>query len=81
MNEVENWYDNVYDEWARLDRHRLEFDITKRYMDEYIKGETLKIFDIGGGPGRYSFYLAEKGHKVSLLDLSRKNIEVAKSKI
>lgn len=80
MNEIENWYDNVYDEWGRLGRHKIEFDITKRYLDKYIIGKNLKIFDIGGGTGRYSIYLAEKGHKVSLLDLSSKNIEVAKAK-
>ncbi|MCF6465538.1 class I SAM-dependent methyltransferase [Clostridium sp. Cult2] len=80
MNKVEHWYDNEYDEWERLERHKIEFDITKRYLDEYIIGENLEIFDIGGGPGRYSIYLAEKGHKVSLLDLSKRNIEVAKKK-
>lgn len=80
MSEIENWYDNVYDEWDRLERHRIEFDITKRYLDKYITGEGLEVFDIGGGPGRYAFYLANKGHKVSLLDLSSKNIAVAKEK-
>lgn len=80
MNEIESWYDNKYDEWNRLQRHKIEFDITKRYLDKYITGESLEVFDIGGGPGRYAFYLAEKGHKVSLLDLSNKNIEVAKEK-
>lgn len=80
MKEIELWYDEKYDEWERLERHKIEFDITKRYMDEYIVGENLKIFDIGGGPGRYSIYLAEKGHRVSLLDLSKRNIEVAKEK-
>jgi len=80
MNKVEHWYDNEYDEWERLERHKIEFDITKRYLDEYIIGENLEIFDIGSGPGRYSIYLAEKGHKVSLLDLSKRNIEVAKKK-
>ena len=77
---VQKFYDETYDEWERLDRHKIEFDITKRYLDEYIVGENLEIFDIGGGPGRYSIYLAEKGHKVTLLDLSKKNIEVAKEK-
>lgn len=48
MNEIEKWYDEVYDEWTRLDRHRVEFDITKRYLDHYLKGDKLKIFDIGG---------------------------------
>lgn len=78
MNEIERWYDNEYDEWERLERHKIEFDITKRYLDEYLSGENLEIFDIGGAPGRYSIYLTEKGHKVSLLDLSKHNIEVAK---
>lgn len=80
MNKIEHWYNEEYDEWERLEGHKIEFDITKRYLDKYICGENLKIFDIGGGPGRYSIYLAEKGHKVSLLDLSKRNIEVAKEK-
>jgi S-adenosylmethionine-dependent methyltransferase len=80
VDEIERWYDSEYDEWQRLDRHKIEFDITKRYMDEFIKGENLQIIDIGGGPGRYAIYLAEKGHKVTLLDLSNRNIEVAKRK-
>lgn len=80
MDKVENWYDEKYDEWERLERHKIEFDITKRYLDEYLGKESLEIFDIGGGPGRYSIYLAEKGHRVSLLDLSKRNIEVAKEK-
>lgn len=80
MKEIELWYDEKYDEWERLERHKIEFDITRRYMDKYIIGENLKIFDIGGGPGRYSIYLEEKGHRVSLLDLSKRNIELAKEK-
>lgn len=80
MNKVEEWYDSKYDEWKRLERHKIEFDITKRYLDEYLNGDNLEIFDIGGGPGRYALYLAEKGHKVTLLDLSKRNIEVAKEK-
>lgn len=80
MNEIECWYDTEYDEWERLERHKIEFDITKRFLDDFIKEENLEIFDIGGGPGRYAMYLAERGHKVTLLDLSKKNIEVAKRK-
>lgn len=80
MNEIENWYDNEYEEWNRLDRHKIEFEITKRYLDKYITKPESKIFDIGGGPGRYSIYLAQQGHKVTLLDLSGKNIEIAKEK-
>ena len=80
MNEIENWYDNEYEEWDRLERHKIEFEITKKYLDKYITQPESKIFDIGGGPGRYAIYLAKQGHKVTLLDLSDKNIEVAKEK-
>jgi S-adenosylmethionine-dependent methyltransferase len=80
MNEIEYWYDTEYDEWERLEHHKIEFDITIRFLDDFIKGENLDIFDIGGGPGRYSMYLRERGHKVTLLDLSKKNIEVARRK-
>lgn len=80
MNEIEHWYDEVYDEWTRLERHKIEFDITKRYLDECITGKELDIFDIGGGPGRYSIYLSQKGHSVTLLDLSKRNIDIAKEK-
>ena len=64
MSEIEEWYDKKYDEWERLEQHKIEFDISKRYLDNYIIGDNLEVFDIGGGPGRYSIYLAEKGHKI-----------------
>ncbi|MDF2589439.1 MAG: Methyltransferase type 11 [Anaerocolumna sp.] len=80
MNEIEDWYDNVYNEWTRLDRHKVEYEITRRYMDQYIVGNNLEIFDIGGGPGRYAIYLAMKGHDVTLLDLSGNHIKIAQEK-
>lgn len=80
MSEIEKWYDEEYEEWERLDRHRVEFDITKRIMDRFIPDKPMEIIDIGGGPGRYSIYLAQKGHRVTLLDLSSKHIRIAKEK-
>lgn len=80
MNKVEKYYDFEYDEWLRLERHKIEFDITKRHLDEIITKPHSKIFDCGGGPGRYSIYLSQKGHDVTLLDLSSKHIEIAKAK-
>ena len=41
MKEVERWYDESYDEWDRLENHIVEFDITKRYLDKYIIGDSL----------------------------------------
>ena len=56
MEKVGRYYDREYDEWSRLERHKIEFDITKRYLDEYVSGTNLKVFDIGGGPGRYAVW-------------------------
>ena len=78
-NEVERFYDDEYEEWDRLEWHTPEFEVTKkRYMEEYIPNDTpQKILDIGGGSGRYSIFLAQKGHDVTLFDLSGKNIRQA----
>lgn len=78
MGKIENYYDE-YDEWSRLERHKVEFEVTKKYFDKYIPHNS-KVLDIGGGPGRYSIYLASKGCKVTLLDLTKKHIEIAKEK-
>jgi 2-polyprenyl-3-methyl-5-hydroxy-6-metoxy-1,4-benzoquinol methylase len=77
---IEEFYNKHVDiEWGRLDRHPLEFEITKKHINE-ILGKNQLILDIGGGPGRYSFHYASLGHKVTLIDLSPANIEFAKSK-
>jgi 2-polyprenyl-3-methyl-5-hydroxy-6-metoxy-1,4-benzoquinol methylase len=82
MNEVDivkKFYDeNTEMEWNRLSGFKYEFEITKIMLEKYMnKGNVL---DIGGGPGRYSFYLASIGHDVTLIDLSKNNIEFAKHK-
>jgi len=74
---VKQYYDeNAEKEWERLANHPFEFAITIAIMDRFIKpGDT--ILDIGGGPGRYAIYYAQKGCKVTLIDLSQSNIHIA----
>lgn len=76
MNEIERFYDEEYEEWERLAFHQPEFEVTKRYMQKYIT-RPCKVLDIGGGPGRYSIFLAQQGHEVTLVDLSGKHIRQA----
>ncbi|MGE5580200.1 MAG: class I SAM-dependent methyltransferase [Bacillota bacterium] len=77
---VESFYDSSAQyEWDRMDRHRMEFHATLRAMREFTPPRST-ILDVGGGPGRYSIELAKAGHKVTLLDLSSKNVEMAKQK-
>lgn len=74
--EIRDYYNaNVKEEWSRI-AGRPEFLITCRYLDRYIRpGDS--VLDIGGGPGRYSLYLSEKGCDVTLLDLSEENVKFA----
>lgn len=79
---IEKFYDQyVYQEWTRRDRHPLEFIIIEHYLKKFLFLENFKIADIGGGPGRYAVTLAQWGHTVSLIDLSKANIDFARSKV
>ena len=78
-NEIERFYDERTEEWERLAWHLPEFEVTKRYLLEYL-GSNQAVLDVGGGPGRYSIFLAQQGHDVTLLDLSGKNIRTAINK-
>lgn len=69
---------NAQKEWERLGGFSFEFEIAKRYLEKFMRGKT--VLDIGGGPGRYSVYLAELGYDVTLVDLSEGNVELAKRK-
>jgi len=80
IDNVREYYNqNPQIEWDRLEGRKPEFEITMRYLKEYLKPNS-KILDVGGGPGRYAFALTELGHRVTLFDLSEKNIEFAINK-
>ena len=77
---IKTHYDSepVY-EWERTHDNTIEYIITAKMLGRYIKpGE--KVLDIGGGPGRYSTWLAGMGCDVTLFDLSEGNIKFAKAK-
>jgi S-adenosylmethionine-dependent methyltransferase len=83
MSSVENvrrFYDETVNyEWRRLDRHQVEFELSKRYMNRYIKPHDC-VLDLGGGPGKYSLYLSQRSCHVTLADLSQKNVDFALNK-
>ncbi|WP_069649942.1 class I SAM-dependent methyltransferase [Caloranaerobacter ferrireducens] len=59
---------------------KIEFERTKDIISRYLSKEKLVIYDIGGGAGTYSRWLAKLGHEVHLFDLSPKLVEIAKEK-
>ena len=78
--DVRAYYADAQLEWDRLaDDFAHEKYITIHMMDRFLPAEG-SILDIGGGPGHYSIHYAGKGHKVTLIDLSSENIELAKEK-
>lgn len=70
-------------EWERLDRdfyHRLEFEGTAEYLDRHLPGSG-RVLDVGGGAGRYAVWLAERGYDVTMVDLSGRQVEIAREKV
>ena len=81
IDRLSTFYEN-YDEDGRLTRdnvHLVEWLTTIRYLNRLLLPNS-KILDACAGAGRYSFYLAEKGHRVTACDLVEHNVSIIKSK-
>lgn len=71
------------DEWERLGTGldgRLEFEATTELLTEYLP-PSGRILDAGGGAGRYSIWLARQGYDVTMVDLSRGQLSVARERV
>lgn len=89
-NDVQAFYDAYgIREWDRLDRdffHRLEWEGTveqlEARLDDPAGGPGRRhVLDVGGGPGRYSIWLAERGYDVTLVELSQTQRELAREQL
>jgi len=78
FSEIENFYQNEYDENNRMVRNPIEFIRCKEIISRFLKNEEMEIADIGGATGVFSYWLQEQGHKVHLLDYTENHIEKAK---
>ena len=78
INEVYEFYNNGA-EIDRLERGLgiVEFYRSKEIISQYIT-EKSTIYDIGGGIGKYSEWLAKQGHDVTLIELAPTAVEHAK---
>ncbi len=81
FEKIKNYY-HEFDEQGRLskDEGRLEYEISLKIICDYITPNS-KILDLGGGAGRYSIELAQRGYNVVLADLSPKLLAQAKTYI
>lgn len=74
---------DFYNNGAEIDRLEqglgaVEFYRSKEIISGYIKEKSV-IYDIGGGIGKYSDWLAGMGHDVTLIELAPKAVEYAKA--
>lgn len=71
MDLVRSYYDTrAAAEWDRLERHRTEYALTRRVLEDYLPKAPAELLDCGGGPGRYAIELTRRGYGVTLFDLS-----------
>ncbi len=70
-------------EWERLERPHdgaVEYLVTIDALERHLPPNS-QVLDIGGGPGRYAIALAQRGHLVTLADLSPELVSLARDKI
>ncbi|OBT72184.1 hypothetical protein VF21_10535 [Pseudogymnoascus sp. 05NY08] len=80
---VAGWYNANADlEHNRLIDNRLEFAISLHIIQQSLSSllptGPKRILDLGGGTGRYAVELAKQGHNVTLVDISRAELDQAK---
>ncbi len=77
---LQEYYNSGYEKTRLIsdNAHRIEFLTTVRYLDEILPNNS-KVLDCCAGGGIYSYYLAEKGFKVTAADLSDDNVEIIKA--
>jgi SAM-dependent methyltransferase len=70
-------------EWDRLGQPSdgaIEFAVTTDALARHLP-HASRVIDVGGGPGRYAIWLAQRGHMVSLLDLSPELLAIARARV
>jgi S-adenosylmethionine-dependent methyltransferase len=81
VNDIAVFYDrNQESEHTRLDRHQLEFDLTWRYLNQYLPPPGT-ILEVGSATGRYTLGLARQGHTITAVDLSKGLLEKCRENI
>src|SRR5437764_3461303 len=77
-NGIKDYYNlEIESNRLQLEAFKLEGIRTKQIIERYLEKNCLEILDVGGGTWFYSFWLQQKGHRVTLVDLSPKNVKLA----
>lgn len=79
--DIELFYNKASEE-TRLNKGMgvFEFERIKSLIKKYVPSTSSKIIDVGGGTGKYSGWLAKKGHEVYLIEPVPKHIQIAQDR-
>ena len=78
VSDIQRHYDSDPSlEADRLDRHPIEFEITMRYLRQYLPPGGA-VLEIGCTAGRYTVELARLGFRVAAVDLSPGLVELCR---
>src|ERR1035438_2018997 len=81
VSDIAAFYDSdPQKEHDRLARHQLEYDLTWRYLDQYLPSQG-SVLEVGAASGRYTLELAKRGYAVTAVDLSAALIEECRKRI
>jgi SAM-dependent methyltransferase len=84
LDPVRAYYDaRGESEWHRLDNPyegAVEQELHRRAFEELLPPEA-RVLDLGGGPGKWTIWLARRGHRVVLADLSPGLLEIARREL
>ncbi len=81
QEQVRKAYDSQPErEWERMERHRTEYAVTLRTLEAHLPPPPAHLLDCGGGPGRYAIELTRRGYRVTLFDLSGRELDLAREK-
>lgn len=84
MEEIESYYDEKsesYDDIFDMLYFKVFDVITWRYIEPYVPTDSdASVLDAGGGTGRWAIWMARKGCKVVLMDVSEEMLKIAAKK-
>lgn len=74
----EKFHDNTSMQRSIISESNFTYKIILNVFSEYLTKPNLNVLDIGCGSGSLCLYLANEGHKVTGIDISRNAIEACK---